>query len=146
MATGETINTDRALTFPTTLDAVSGPARPVTVLHEVPILAVMKRLVAIGLGLAWAGLTGHASAQTPALTDQLKDQLVALERLAGHDLDRADLDNRVVVVAFFASWCPPCHVEFEHLNELYEAYRANGVSIVAVNLFENHGQFEDELS
>jgi len=51
----------------------------------------------------------------------------------------ADLSDKVVVVAFFASWCPPCDPEFRYLNNLARDYGQRGLSIVAVNVFEDFG-------
>jgi len=47
-------------------------------------------------------------------------------------------DDRVVLVAFFASWCPPCKQEFPHLNTVQEAYREAGLRVIAINVFETH--------
>lgn len=32
-------------------------------------------------------------------------------------------NNRVVLLNFFATWCPPCKAEIPHLNSLQEKYR-----------------------
>ena len=73
----------------------------------------------------------------------LKDRVAAGERISGPRLKRSDLDGNVVVVTFFASWCPPCHIEFKHLAELHAAYAGRGLTIVAINHFENFAGFED---
>ena len=38
-------------------------------------------------------------------------------------------------MSFFASWCLPCNTEFEHLSLLHQSHAADGLTIVAVNLF-----------
>jgi thiol-disulfide isomerase/thioredoxin len=43
----------------------------------------------------------------------------------------ADLKGRVVVVFFWAHWCPDCKVEGPILQKLYEKYRTQGLTIVA---------------
>jgi|GEM_PF-1711873 len=48
------------------------------------------------------------------------------------------LEGRVVLVTFFASWCPPCVEEMVDLNTLRQAFSADELSIVAVNAFENY--------
>ncbi len=44
-----------------------------------------------------------------------------------------------VIVTFFASWCPPCTDEFQHLNELAGSSAGQETTIVAINLFEDFG-------
>lgn len=44
-----------------------------------------------------------------------------------------------VIVTFFASWCPPCTDEFQHLNDLAGDTRFENTTIVAINLFEDFG-------
>lgn len=40
----------------------------------------------------------------------------------GEQFDFNDAKNKVVVVNFWATWCPPCIAEMPSLNKLYEAY------------------------
>lgn len=107
------------------------------------------RALALLVLLSWAP-TSPVLADTgtdPAsitLAPVVKDRLASSERLSGPPLRRSDLDGRVVVVTFFASWCPPCNIEFRHLAELHAAYAARGVTIVAINHFEDYAGFEDD--
>lgn len=62
-----------------------------------------------------------------------------LPSLRGGPVTAASLSNRLVVVTFFASWCPPCYAEFEHLNAIRAAFDEADVAIVGINLFEDFG-------
>lgn len=77
------------------------------------------------------------AAEVAALSEARRSALMALPALKGAPLTEAAFDDQVVVVTFFASWCPPCHPEFDHLNALNEAHGADGVTIIAVNIFED---------
>ncbi|MGI9452396.1 MAG: TlpA disulfide reductase family protein [Geminicoccaceae bacterium] len=66
----------------------------------------------------------------------LEALLTDLPVLRGASPAEGDLDDRVVLVAFFASWCPPCKHEFPHLNTVQQAYREAGLRVVAINVFE----------
>jgi thiol-disulfide isomerase/thioredoxin len=46
------------------------------------------------------------------------------------------IKNKVILVNFFATWCPPCKAEIPHLNKLKEKY-PNDFEVVAV-LLEKH--------
>ena len=85
-------------------------------------------------GLALGAARGG---ETVALDAERRAALAALPLLSGPPPDGATLQDRIVVLAFFASWCPPCHPEFEHLKEIDRRHRAAGVAVVAVNIFED---------
>jgi cytochrome c biogenesis protein CcmG, thiol:disulfide interchange protein DsbE len=47
-----------------------------------------------------------------------------------------DYKGKVVLIDFWASWCPPCKTSFPALDALYRQYRDRGVEVLAVNLDE----------
>jgi len=70
--------------------------------------------------------------------------LLDLARIDGRPLTPEQLRGRAVIVSFFASWCPPCNTEFEHLNLLNMAHAAKGLTIIAVNQYEDFTGFDDD--
>lgn len=42
--------------------------------------------------------------------------------------------GKVVVVNFWASWCPPCLEEFPDIVELFERYHSEGLDVLAVSM------------
>ena len=62
----------------------------------------------------WASV--HVNHPSPSLS---------LVTLAGQPVTSADLRGRVVVLAFWATWCSPCRQELPELQKLYEQNRNN---------------------
>lgn len=78
-----------------------------------------------------------AKAETIALDVPQREAIAGLPALRGDRVAVADLENQVVVVAFFASWCPPCNPEFDHLEAVRKKFSDAPVEILAVNIFES---------
>lgn len=54
-----------------------------------------------------------------------------LTDLAGRTLDNEQLSNRVVLVEFWATWCPPCRSTLDWLGELKRSY-GDRIAILAL--------------
>ncbi len=92
------------------------------------ILAVF---VFVSLGSAFNARAGEA------VWSELR-QLLTEQPAIGDTVKTVIPENGPVVVTFFASWCPPCTDEFNHLNEFVKM-EGEGASVVAINLFEAFG-------
>jgi thiol-disulfide isomerase/thioredoxin len=57
----------------------------------------------------------------------------SLPTAQGNLVSLTDLRGRPVIVNFWATWCPPCREEMPALQEVYAAYRDQGLEILAVN-------------
>jgi len=75
------------------------------------------------------GLTSIPTGQeTPALR---------LPDLDDEEFDIRDLRGSVVVVNFWATWCPPCRREMPSLERLRQHMGGDGFTVVAVNIGED---------
>ncbi len=51
----------------------------------------------------------------------------------GKAIRLSDLRGKVVLVNFWASWCPPCRAEMPAIESVYLAYQGQGLVVLAVN-------------
>jgi thiol-disulfide isomerase/thioredoxin len=57
-------------------------------------------------------------------------------KISKNKIEFENMNNKVVLLNFFATWCPPCKAEIPHLNALIKKY-PNDFEIVAVLLEKN---------
>ena len=56
-----------------------------------------------------------------------------LNDLTGKSWTFSDLRGKVVLVNFWATWCPPCRKEIPDLETLYERFQSKGFVILAIS-------------
>lgn len=67
--------------------------------------------------------------------DDLRRERVnfTLTGLDGRQWTLRDLRGKVVLVNFWATWCPPCRKEMPDLNALYKEFKAKGFVVLAIS-------------
>jgi len=88
-------------------------------------------LVAVGSGLAFR----HLSPPPPPPPAAVSDPLTAtFSDLQGQAHALSEWRGKVLVVNFWATWCPPCLKEIPSFIELQKRYGAQGLQFVGVAL------------
>jgi thiol-disulfide isomerase/thioredoxin len=105
---------------------------------------VIATLVVFGLIVAvgYAILSGMKSAGTPRVALPGSDVSVAATVPPDHDIPTIDGNTlklsayrgKVLVVDFWAIWCPPCRKEVPQLTRLAEANRGKGLEVVGLHI------------
>lgn len=88
----------------------------------------LASVVALGLSLLF---TAACSKPSPTLGAAPAWRLNNLE---GKPMSSEDLKGKIVVVDFWATWCPPCLEEIPGYIALQKKYEAQGLVIVGISL------------
>ena len=60
-----------------------------------------------------------------------------LEDMDEYEYDFSEYRGKVVLLNFWASWCPPCRREMPSMERLYRKYQENDFTVVAINQMED---------
>ncbi len=77
-----------------------------------------------------------AYAQGPALQKSIIGSAAAdftLRDVEGHQVQLSDFRGKTVLLAFWATWCPPCKEELPTLQKIYEQYQDKDLVILTVD-------------
>jgi thiol-disulfide isomerase/thioredoxin len=91
--------------------------------------------------------------QFPKITHEAKEELTWLEFLEqpidlrftatdGREVDLAKLRDKVVLIYFCASWCPPCVREHPKLKSVYDQYHKQGFEVVGISVDKSRASFD----
>jgi len=79
---------------------------------------------------------GAACAQAKTEAEAVPAPEFSLQDLQGNALSLASYKGKVLVLNFWATWCPPCRREIPDFIEAYKEHQADGLEILGVSVDE----------
>jgi thiol-disulfide isomerase/thioredoxin len=105
------------------------------------VLAVLLLMWVVPL---WAQSGAPAQVLKPLAEPRAAPEL-GLVALDGRKYGLADFEGRVILVNFWATWCPPCRKEMPALVRLAQHFQGEAFEVVAVNVGESVERIQDFL-
>ena len=97
------------------------------------VTVVLLLFVSGQAGAGWFGSSKKA-------TDPMSMPVFELTELpAKDDFSSEQLQGKVVLVNFWATWCGPCVAEYPDLMKLHTTYRDKGFSVVGLSMDQSSG-------
>ncbi|EDP75663.1 TlpA disulfide reductase family protein [Hydrogenivirga sp. 128-5-R1-1] len=100
----------------------------------------MSKNIAYGLGILLVALmlylgliTNSQQENVAGLSAGKKAPDFTLKTLDGKEVSLKDYRGKVVLLNFWATWCPPCREEMPLFVRMYEKYKDKGFEILAVS-------------
>ena len=103
-------------------------------------------LFILTMGLAWILISADrsgisTSGQVPAPQQGFLATDFELKTSEGEAVSLSDLRGQAVLVNLWATWCPPCREEMQTIEKVYQEYRDQGFTVLAINM-----TYQDDLS
>jgi peroxiredoxin len=104
------------------------------------VTPVVLGLVALALWVALEAPTPYL--ETPKTSEEVPNFTFSLNN-ASQEL--TDLRGQVVVLNFWASWCPPCVAEMPSLERLHRQFEGRGLMVLGISVDEDLNAYESFL-
>jgi cytochrome c biogenesis protein CcmG/thiol:disulfide interchange protein DsbE len=99
------------------------------------------------VGIAWIAASRVPAEQALARTQRPPSPQTgfaapdfSLATQDGESVNLANLRGQVVLVNFWATWCPPCRAEMPAIQQVYDKYRDQGFTVLAIDVQEGDAQ------
>ena len=101
----------------------------------------MRAFLAAAFGLLAVGLLiGAFLSLTPSAVGGAVMPPFSLERLQGGRVAPSELRGKIVIIDFWATWCPPCREEMPWLVKMAKRFESRGVVFLAISEDDPPGQ------
>ena len=91
------------------------------------------------IGFVWIFISADrsgtsTSGQIPAPQQGFLAPDFDLKTPAGESIKLSELRGQAVLVNLWATWCPPCRDEMQSIEKIYQEYKGEGFTVLAVNM------------
>ena len=93
-------------------------------------------LVLLFISFTGLGLCQEKNSPAPDFTGKTSN---------GKQIKLSDYHGKVVLIDFWASWCPPCREEMPELVKFYKEHRDSDFTLIAVNIDDKSSNMENFL-
>jgi cytochrome c biogenesis protein CcmG/thiol:disulfide interchange protein DsbE len=96
-------------------------------------------LIVLILGFAWIFISADRSGSStsgkiPAPQKGFLAPDFELKTPTGESIKLSDLRGQAVLGNLWATWCPPCREEMQTIEKVYQEYKEEGFTVLAVNM------------
>lgn len=93
----------------------------------------------LALGLTWIFVSADrsgasTSGRIPAPQQGFLAPDFELRTPNGETIRLSDLRGQAVLINLWATWCPPCRAEMQSIEKVYQDYKDQGFTVLAVNM------------
>jgi peroxiredoxin len=99
-------------------------------------------LLLLAMVVALAACTGPGQAAPGGINVGNRARDFTLEDLAGDKVSLSDYRGDVVLINFWATWCPPCRAEIPDLEAAYRTRGGDGLVILGLSTDESREQVQ----
>lgn len=111
---------------------ITSTQQPISRSRGGQVLVFIALLALLGL-LGWGLMKAQKGQVSSGMAPDFN-----LNGFDGRNVTLSDLRGQVVIINFWASWCPPCREEAAYLEQTWRKYRDQGVVFIGVDYVDTN--------